>query len=199
MMRRYLSAGVVGVALAGAVAAQPPNVVDLQPGFGTTLRFEKSFRTVHVGNPAIADVRPAQNSDRILLLSAAQVGRTSLIVLDVDGAEIYNGQISVTGPVPPAPPSGGVYVHTLSDSQSGATGASRGTTYIHGYNEYVCNPVCSVMGTVNPKNLKPARPDLEARFVNPNVQQQQNVEVQQSGGTSPPVYGVREAPPTPQQ
>jgi len=174
-------------------ATQQPVEIQVRAGFGTVIRLDRSFQngTIHVGNPSIADVKPARTSDRVLLLSAAKAGQTSLFILDNKGEEIYRAVVNVTEQMPPGVPGGGVNVHGLAGSTSGSSGG-----YIHGYTEYVCNPICSVTGTVDPKRLKPARPDLNERFINPNNQEQQNVDVSvQGGGPTPPAGGVRGPPP----
>ena len=113
-MRRTIAVAMLFVAASWVPGATQPVEIELQPGFGTVIRLDRSFQngTIHVGNPSIADVKPAQASDRVLLLSAAKVGRTSLFVLDNKGEEIYRAVVSVTEPMPPRVPRG-VDVHGL--------------------------------------------------------------------------------------
>ena len=113
-MRRTIAVAMLFVAASWVPGATQPVEIELQPGFGTVIRLDRSFQngTIHVGNPSIADVKPAQASDRVLLLNAAKVGRTSLFVLDNKGEEIYRAVVSVTEPMPPRVPRG-VDVHGI--------------------------------------------------------------------------------------
>ena len=97
-MRRTIAVAMLFVAASWVPGATQPVDIELQPGFGTAIRLDRSFQngTIHVGDPSIADVKPAQASDRVLLLSAAKVGRTSLLVLDNKGDEIYRAVVNVT-------------------------------------------------------------------------------------------------------
>lgn len=60
-----------------------------------TLTFKRPVATVYVGNPAIADI--TMIDARHAFVQGKGYGRTNLVALNQDGAQIFNTNITVTG------------------------------------------------------------------------------------------------------
>lgn len=97
-------------------------IIELKAGFATLLKLEKSFSTVSVGNPDVADVVPFQ-LERAILLTGKSAGATNVIVLDEARNEILNATVVVG-----ARDTGKVTSHSR--------------TNLHDYWAYRCTPVC---------------------------------------------------------
>jgi hypothetical protein len=93
------------------------------------LRFNKSVATIVIGNPKIVDATP--HSDKAIVITAKDVrGVTNVILLDDQGNEISDLQISVHG----SSVRGKVQIHPRSSSGRPGT--------VHEYRAYACNPTC---------------------------------------------------------
>lgn len=79
------------------VTAQAPSgeVIELRPGFTRLLQFDRTVRTVAIGDPDVADA--TVQSDRAALLTAKRVGETNLIAIDPNGTEIFRATVLVGG------------------------------------------------------------------------------------------------------
>jgi len=99
MIRFVIVLGTVLLTVASAdiAVAQAPTgeVIELRPGFTRLLQFDRSVRTVAIGNPDVADA--TVQSDRAALLTAKRVGETNLIAIDPSGAEIFRATVLVGG------------------------------------------------------------------------------------------------------
>lgn len=73
--------------------------VDLELGAGTTLKIDRPFGLVLIGNPSVIDFQ-AQGA-RSLLLKPVGIGSTNLVIIDKDGIVITNLRIVVhnAGPI----------------------------------------------------------------------------------------------------
>lgn len=60
-----------------------------------TLTFKRPVATVYVGNPAIADI--TMIDARHAFVQGKGYGRTNLVALNQDGAQVFNTNITVTG------------------------------------------------------------------------------------------------------
>jgi hypothetical protein len=60
-----------------------------------TLTFKRPVSTVYVGNPAIADI--TMIDARHAFVQGKGYGRTNLVALNQDGAQVFNTNITVTG------------------------------------------------------------------------------------------------------
>lgn len=89
-MRRAIFAA----ALLTAVPAYA-NDVSLSLDQVHTLTFKRPVATVYVGNPAIADI--TMIDARHAFVQGKGYGRTNLVALNQDGAQIFNTNITVTG------------------------------------------------------------------------------------------------------
>lgn len=89
-MRRALFA-------AALLAAAPAyaNDVSLALDQVHTLTFKRPVATVYVGNPAIADI--TMIDARHAFVQGKGYGRTNLVALNQDGAQVFNTNITVTG------------------------------------------------------------------------------------------------------
>lgn len=90
MMRRAVLAAAV-VAAAPAQAAG----VNLTMDEVHTVTFKKPVATVYVGNPAIADITMIDS--RHAFVQGKGFGRTNIVALNQDGAQVFNTAITVTG------------------------------------------------------------------------------------------------------
>ena len=102
--------------------ARADEIIELKPGFAMLLRLQKSFNTVSVGNPEVADVVPFQ-TERAILLTGKAAGATNLIVLDEARNEIFNATVLVG-----ARDTGKVSSHSRNN--------------LHDYWAYRCTPIC---------------------------------------------------------
>lgn len=68
--------------------------ISLRPGFVALIDFPKPFRTIHVGDPEIADVGPPQ-SDRRVTIHARKIGSTNIIAQNEAGDVIFEANIIV--------------------------------------------------------------------------------------------------------
>lgn len=89
-MRRALFAA----ALFAAVPAYA-NDVNLTLDQVHTLTFKRPVATVYVGNPAIADI--TMIDARHAFVQGKGYGRTNVVALNQDGAQVFNTNITVTG------------------------------------------------------------------------------------------------------
>lgn len=83
---------------AAALLASVPayaNDVSLSLDQVHTLTFKRPVATVYVGNPAIADI--TMIDARHAFVQGKGYGRTNLVALNQDGAQIFNTNITVTG------------------------------------------------------------------------------------------------------
>lgn len=89
-MRRALFA-------AALFAAVPAYANDVNLGLDQvhTLTFKRPVATVYVGNPAIADI--TMIDARHAFVQGKGYGRTNLVALNQDGAQVFNTNITVTG------------------------------------------------------------------------------------------------------
>lgn len=60
-----------------------------------TLTFKRPVATVYVGNPAIADI--TMIDARHAFVQGKGYGRTNVVALNQDGAQVFNTNITVTG------------------------------------------------------------------------------------------------------
>ncbi len=70
-------------------------VIAITTDFARVLTFNRSARTVIIGNPSIID--GTLNDDRTIVLSGKAVGTTNIIILGEGGEEIANLAVDVTG------------------------------------------------------------------------------------------------------
>ena len=89
-----LVAGMLCVSLAAAGDARAAGVVTLGVDQATVLRLAKPASTIILGNPLIADA--SVQDSRTLVLTGRSFGITNIIVLDTEGAEVLNTQLSVS-------------------------------------------------------------------------------------------------------
>lgn len=99
-IRRFGRGALLVCAIAGAIAfedapATAAGVVTLGVDQATVLRLAKPAGTIILGNPLIADAS-VQDSET-LILTGRSSGVTNIIVLDADGLEVLNTQLSVGG------------------------------------------------------------------------------------------------------
>lgn len=113
---------VLGFLTACMSITQADEIIELKSGFAMLLRLQKSFSTVSVGNPEVADVVPFQ-PERAILLTGKAAGATNLIVLDEARNEIFNATILVG-----ARDTGKVTSHSRNN--------------LNDYWAYRCTPVC---------------------------------------------------------
>lgn len=90
-MRRTLFAALIILAAGPAHAAGVAIAMDEV----RTITFPKSVATVYVGNPAIADV--TMIDARHAFVQGKSYGRTNIVALDKDNAQVFNAHISVNG------------------------------------------------------------------------------------------------------
>jgi len=90
-MRRVIFAA----ALLAAVPAYAAGDVRLGLDEVHTLTFKRPVATVYVGNPAIADI--TMIDARHAFVQGKGYGRTNLVALNQDGAQVFNTNITVTG------------------------------------------------------------------------------------------------------
>ena len=99
-MRRILLAAAF-LASAGYAEAAPVLAHHQGAGYALaldevqTLTFKNPIATVYVGNPAIADV--TMIDARHAFVQGKSYGRTNIVALDKDNAQVFNTHISVTG------------------------------------------------------------------------------------------------------
>lgn len=82
---------------AALLASVPAYANDVSLGLDQvhTLTFKRPVATVYVGNPAIADI--TMIDARHAFVQGKGYGRTNLVALNQDGAQIFNTNITVTG------------------------------------------------------------------------------------------------------
>ena len=93
----YASLVAVGLLCASFVAdgdARAAGVLTLGVDQATVLRLAKPAGTIILGNPLIADA--SVQDARTLVLTGRSFGITNIIVLDAQGAEVLNTQLSVS-------------------------------------------------------------------------------------------------------
>jgi hypothetical protein len=91
-MRRILLATVLVASTAPAFAA---GEVTLALDEVHTLTFKNPVGTVYVGNPAIADI--TMIDARHAFVQGKAYGRTNIVALNRDGAQVFNSGVNVTG------------------------------------------------------------------------------------------------------
>jgi len=89
MRRAFLAAALFASAPAQAAS------VNLAMDEVHTLTFKKPVATVYVGNPAIADI--TMIDARHAFVQGKSFGRTNMVALNADGAQVFNTAIMVTG------------------------------------------------------------------------------------------------------
>ncbi len=91
-MRRILFTAALVASTAPAFAAGD---VTLSLDEVHTLTFKNPVGTVYVGNPAIADI--TMIDARHAFVQGKSYGRTNIVALNRDGAQVYNTGVNVTG------------------------------------------------------------------------------------------------------
>ena len=98
-MRRILLAATIlaatGVAQAAPSEANKGGDVALALDEVHTLTFKSPIATVYVGNPAIADV--TMIDARHAFVQGKGYGRTNIVALNKDNAQVFNAHVTVTG------------------------------------------------------------------------------------------------------
>ena len=94
-MHRAIFLAIAFFAAAPAHAAGKDDAVALALDEVHTLTFRTPVSTVYVGNPTIADV--TMLDARHAFVQGKGYGRTNLVALNQDGAQIFNTNINVTG------------------------------------------------------------------------------------------------------
>ena len=89
-MRRVLLAAALSAAAPAWAAG-----VNLALDEVHTVTFQKPVATVYVGNPAIADI--TMIDARHAFVQGKSYGRTNIVALNQDGAQVFNTAIVVTG------------------------------------------------------------------------------------------------------
>ena len=117
---------VLGFLAACMSITRADEVIELEPGFAKFVRLQKSFSTVSIGKPEVADVVSLQAQGGILLTGKTP-GRTNIIALDETGNEIVNAKI-VVGQEVAAPDTKKIMTHAQNN--------------VHEYWAYRCTPVC---------------------------------------------------------
>jgi hypothetical protein len=92
-MRRILFTAILVACTAPAFAAGD---VTLALDEVHTLTFKNPVGTVYVGNPAIADI--TMIDARHAFVQGKSYGRTNIVALNRDGAQVFNTGVNVTGP-----------------------------------------------------------------------------------------------------
>ncbi|HEY8275872.1 MAG TPA: pilus assembly protein N-terminal domain-containing protein [Methyloceanibacter sp.] len=93
-LRLVLAAVIAAGVTHDAVAAS--NDIDITLDEAKLIRLERPVAEIIVGNPSIADV--AVQSGKLLVVTGKSYGRTNVIVIDADGKEIINKNLSVEAP-----------------------------------------------------------------------------------------------------
>jgi len=94
-MRRILLAATFLACAGYADAAPKGGDVALALDEVHTLTFKSAISTVYVGNPAIADV--TMIDARHAFVQGKGYGRTNIVALNSDNAQVFNAHITVTG------------------------------------------------------------------------------------------------------
>ena len=94
-MRRILLAATFLASAGYADAAPKGDGVALALDEVHTLTFKNPIATVYVGNPAIADV--TMIDARHAFVQGKSYGRTNIVALNHDNAQVFNTQVTVTG------------------------------------------------------------------------------------------------------
>jgi hypothetical protein len=94
-MRRILLAAAFLASAGYANAAPKGSGVTLALDEVHTLTFKNPIATVYVGNPAIADV--TMIDARHAFVQGKGYGRTNIVALDHDNAQVFNTEVTVTG------------------------------------------------------------------------------------------------------
>jgi len=94
-MRRILLAATFLVSAGYADAAPKGSDVALALDEVHTLTFKSAIATVYVGNPAIADVTMIDS--RHAFVQGKGYGRTNIVALNSDNAQVFNAHVTVTG------------------------------------------------------------------------------------------------------
>src|ERR1700712_2218581 len=93
-MRRALFVAALFTVAAPALAAET-GAVDLGLDEVHTLTFRAPVATIYVGNPAIADI--TMIDARHAFVQGKSYGRTNIVALNRDGAQVFNSGVNVTG------------------------------------------------------------------------------------------------------
>ena len=93
-MRRALFIAAL-ITIAAPVLAAETGAVNLGLDEVHTLTFRAPVATVYVGNPAIADI--TMIDARHAFVQGKSYGRTNIVALNHDGAQVFNTGVTVTG------------------------------------------------------------------------------------------------------
>lgn len=113
--------------------------INLTTGFVEILRFERSPRTVAIGNPSV--IEATVGDGRTIVLTAKAAGITNLVILDETGREISSAVVRVTP--------GRAERVVVRSSQAAQ--------------QYFCTPGCEPMGSVGQQQSDAAAPAEPAK------------------------------------